>query len=310
MGLSAAVIAEQSNQGDDSNVPLFLRPAYNALYANKGFEVFEFRYDSGSKSLLRGFLGNKDATLFSPFSAPFGGFWPLTNDVSLSDYTSLAQDLREFLGENDLAGCHLTLPPACYGNEAVSRQMHGFLGAGFSVDYVDVNHSLDLTKEDFSSGLRRGGRRSLRNAESQNLVFVEAGTEPERRRAYNVIQTNRRQKDNPMHLSYDDLLEVRDIAEVTFFLITKDDEDVAGAVVYAISPGIMQVVYWGHDVNFNELNPIHFLASNLFRIYQGTASVLDIGPSSSHGVADDGLCQFKESIGCSTTLKFSLVYHT
>ncbi len=317
MGLSATKISEQSHvvdlsAGDDSaekeTTPLFLRPGYNAFYKNKMSEVIELALNRRGKALIRGFFGVRDGEYLSPFSAPFGGFWPLKQTVSLADYMELGTSLHDFLNTNHSKSCQLTLPPACYEPSQISMQIKGLLAAGFAIAHVDINHNIELGTGEFETGLHRGGRRSLKNAMSHGLTFIQCESPEDCRRAYNVIKTNRQQKGKPLHLGFEDIESVMQLTDIDFFLIKQGEVDVAGAVVYRVTADIMQVIYWGHDVNYNALNPVHLLARHLFEFYRADYTILDIGTSSIAGVPDPGLCSFKESIGCKTSLKYTLVH--
>ena len=51
---------------------------------------------------------------------------------------------------------------------------------------------------------------------------------------------------------------------------------------------------------------MNYLAFSLFSYYFDKGlRILDIGPSTENGTPNYGLCEFKENIGCSVTLKYS-----
>ena len=51
---------------------------------------------------------------------------------------------------------------------------------------------------------------------------------------------------------------------------------------------------------------MNYLAYSLFDYYADNGlRILDIGPSTEDGIPNYGLCEFKESIGCSVTMKYS-----
>lgn len=305
MQLSSSKISDQPHStGDD--VPLFLRSQYNNLYANEGFDVYQFSVDNSDQDGLTAFFGIKDSVMSSPFSAPYGGFWPSNGPVKTSTYTETGIALINHARKAQLSRIQITLPPECYTGAYTATQTDALVTAGFAVEFIDINHSLKLDDTGFEKGLHRGARRSLRQANSAGLTFVHAQTDSEQNRAYEVIRKNRQQKGRPLKLSFDALKKVEQITDVDYFLVTQSGVDVAGAIVYKISSGVVQVIYWGNDVSYNSLNSIHFLAMHLFNYYQGSYSLLDIGPSSALGVIDKGLAKFKESIGCQATEKPTL----
>lgn len=295
LSLSTAEIEQQR-----ADTPLYLSDRFNRLYVDKVTGVSRLK-GAG----VTGVVGVKEGVLVTPVSAPFGGFWPVQD--ALPDISDLGTSLIDYAKTVSAQGIRLVLPPTCYDKNWIESQQKALLAAGFKLAYADTNHSLDL-QNDFATGLRRGARRSLRRAGDAGLKFSMALTPAEQRTAYDVIQLNRQQKANPLHLSFEDLLQVGTVTDVDFFKVDHKGSCVAAAVVYRVTPAIAQVIYWGNDVRQNALNSVHFLASHLFDHYAPNYAVLDIGPSSIDGVLDEGLADFKESIGCFRTLKSTLVY--
>ncbi len=291
--------------GDDKL--LFLRTSYNQLYLDKGFDVVKLGLAEGvadNQHELEVVFGISGDVMSSPFSAPFGGVWA-NGSATQAEYSTFCARLVAFARDKAVSRINVTLPAECYSSANVDLQLGAFVAAGFEVLYSDINHTIDLTR-DFRSNLKRGARRSLTKAQSAGLSFVHADTDALRRRVYEIVRLNRQQKEKPLKLSYEDLGQVSTVTDTDYFLVTQDEKDIAGAVVFKLSTDVSQVIYWGNDVSYNSLNAIHFLAMHLWEYYRGRCKLLDIGPSSSAGVTDTGLAAFKESIGCERTLKHTL----
>lgn len=307
MTLTVLPILEVAPSAVREDTPLFLTPAYNRLYLDKGYAVNQYLFEDRGQALGVVF-GLKDNSLTSPFSAPFGGLWPIDAEPAYQDYLDAIDALIQYADDNQLTKIQITLPPGCYDERLLDSQRLALIESGFETVYTDTNHSFDLTAGEFEAGLHRGARRSLDKARMAGLTFKQATSEPDQRRVYEAIKLNRQQRRNPLHLSFEDIATVSKISEVDFFLIEHEGTCVAGAVVYRVSSKVAQVIYWGNDTNKNLLNSVHFLAMKLFQHYQQDYEILDIGPSSSRGVLDEGLASFKESIGCTASLKFTLAF--
>jgi hypothetical protein len=51
---------------------------------------------------------------------------------------------------------------------------------------------------------------------------------------------------------------------------------------------------------------MNFLSYKIFEFYKKTGiRIVDIGPSTENSVPNHGLCEFKESIGCDISTKFT-----
>ncbi|MGK0462907.1 MAG: hypothetical protein ACJA0W_003772 [Candidatus Azotimanducaceae bacterium] len=308
MKFSADKVHAQSPAGSEAlAVPVYLRANYNQHYLSKVSELLEVNVESNNSAVLRGFIARQSLEYASPFSAPFGGFWPIQGDPCWRDYRSLGERFIAYLVSRKASVCRLTLPSVCYDPNGMTNQIRGLLSAGFSIDYADISHSLNIAV-DFKSRLHRNGKRSLKNALTHDLVFTHCESDDDSRRVYEVIRVNREQKKYPLKLSYVDILPIKEFTTIDFFLVTVNSVDIAGAIVYRVSEDIGQVVYWGHDVRYGDMNPVHFLAMNLSEFYKDKIRMLDIGPSSIEGVFDEGLCRFKESLGCDVSMKYTLSY--
>ncbi|UZE97553.1 hypothetical protein [Alkalimarinus alittae] len=299
-----ASIAENSSQ--EAEGLLFQRLSYNQLYIDSGYEIVEFRFKKNNILCLSLVAGVKNKALKSPFSAPFGGFIEHVSPLSISDYIAAVELLKSYLVCNKILESYITLPPDCYGAPLIAKQVFALQAAGYEVKHSDLNYSLDLRKNSFDDGLKKIARRCLKKSKSHKLDFSLCEDAERVVMAYDVIQKNRIQRGNPLKLSLENLLAVKRLSAVDFFIVNYQGQAIASAVVYKIAERFGQVIYWGNDIEFNSLNSIHFLAENLFNYYKPCLDTLDIGPSSLEGVANIGLCRFKESLGCDVTLKLNL----
>lgn len=67
-----------------------------------------------------------------------------------------------------------------------------------------------------------------------------------------------------------------------------------------------QVIYWGDIGEYEMKRPMNYLAYKVYEFYANKGiEVLDIGPSTEEGAPNYGLCDFKESIGCEVSMKYS-----
>jgi lipid II:glycine glycyltransferase (peptidoglycan interpeptide bridge formation enzyme) len=87
-------------------------------------------------------------------------------------------------------------------------------------------------------------------------------------------------------------------------VLTYDGHDVAAAQLHKVTDSVMQVVYWGDAPGYDRMRPMNMLAPEVFGYCRDSGiTTLDIGPSSDAGTPSEGLCSFKESLGCRATLK-------
>ncbi len=129
--------------------------------------------------------------------------------------------------------------------------------------------------------------------------------------SYNVIQKNREEKQFPLAMSFDQIKAVENMqsSHVDYFVVSKDETDIAAAIVFKVSEEMVQVIYWGSLADYSKYRPMEFLAMSLIEHYKSFGiSYIDIGPSTVDDKISHGLLAFKKNIGCKTTLKMSFSY--
>lgn len=257
------------------------------------------------KARLGLIAGERNGTLLSPFSAPFGGFVS-TGDADIKHFDN-AISLLVAEGKK----VNLTLPPALYHPALVAKTTNAMISHGAKA-IADLNYHYDLSRFPiYMQQLDSKTRNKLNNSLKQNFnleVFNNNNSDNSGiERAYRVIQLNRKAKGYPLRMSLNDVASTIKIIKADFFVLSLDNIDIAAAQVFHVADGIVQVIYWGDIPQYSSYRPMNYLAYKIFQHYHRLGiRIVDVGPSSSDGVPNYGLCEFKESVGCEATLKFTL----
>jgi len=267
-----------------------------------------FEEEGKTKAGLVG--GIKDGMLKSPFSSPFGGFNFLRPSVRLSMIQKAVDELIAWGKEEGLKAIRITLPPNIYETAAVDKQLNSLFIKGFTIQYIDLNYSYPLEHFDdhYIQNIKRNARKNLKAAlRVHDYSFQKATVLEEQQEAYQVIAANRAAKGYPLHLSWEAIAATAEIIDIDFFLVRIKEEAVASAIVFHVAPGIVQVVYWGDAPGYYAQRPMNYLSYHVFQYYKGKVDTIDIGPSTEAGIPNNGLCEFKESIGCVISPKYTLI---
>ena len=121
-----------------------------------------------------------------------------------------------------------------------------------------------------------------------------------------MIRINRESKGYPLRMSLQNVLNTIEVIKADFFILTHNAKDVAAAQVFHVAADVVQVIYWGDVPGYTELRAMNYLAYKVFEYYAASKiKLIDIGPSSENGIPNYGLCEFKENIGCSVSLKYT-----
>lgn len=255
--------------------------------------------------------GIRSNTFYSPFSAPFGGFIFLNEDIKINYIDEALDLLIEWLKENKVFNINITLPPIIYNKSLISKQINSLFRAGFDIKNIDLNYSFKIEKftNEYSQFIRNNARKNLKIALNQNLSFKKCDTIDEIKSAYEVIKINRSEKGYPLRMSFDNILTTIKLINADFFIVKNiNGLSIASAIVFHTSKDIAQIIYWGDLFEFSNLKTMNFLSFKVFEYYNNiNLKVIDIGPSTENSVPNFGLCEFKESIGCDITTKVSFV---
>lgn len=287
---------------------VFAGAKFNELNADKVEEVYYLLFKDSKYRL--GIIGGKRGDTFaSPFSAPFGGFAALSEDVRLTAIEAAVERLTDWCGAKGLAKIKLTLPPPIYAESYLAKWTNVLYRHGFTIPHIDLNYHFDLAgfDDDYAAGIWRNARKNLHIALGNNLSFKACDSLPDKETAYRIIHRNREARGFPLRMTWEQVRATIELIPADFFVV-KDEHDtpIAAAIVFTVAKGVAQVIYWGDLPDYSQLKTMNFLSYRVFAHYKERAyRLVDIGPSTEDGLPNHGLCEFKESIGCAITPKMT-----
>ncbi|AMM50953.1 hypothetical protein TH61_06850 [Rufibacter sp. DG15C] len=263
-----------------------------------------------TKKYKLGLLGVvQDGAFKSPFSAPFGGFSFVKDDVRIQHLDQALDTLQKDCLTQGVSKMEFTLPPLFYNPSFLGKTYNALHSHGFTVMQMELNHSIHLagqTIESYQQTFRRNAQKNLANAETKDFSFSICETEAEKRLAYEVIKQNRFTRTKPLRMGFEQLLLTGSLIPSDFFLVRLAGEPVAAAIVFQVSKGIAQIIYWGDLPGFAANRTMNYLSFQLVNYYLAKGvQVIDVGYSTEDSVPNYGLCDFKESIGCTAYPKLS-----
>ena len=297
----------------EAHLSLFNLPAFHELTLHDPQRRLQLDHYSDNR-LVGSLVGVVTGDEFeSGFSAPFGGIDLVRETESPPRILDLVDDVTARINSLGIETIRIHARPAIYARADVGMEF-ALLSRGFVVQSTEFNQHLDLTGlasvDGYVERLGWRGRRDLRLASTQGLVFVEANEPPERAEAYEVLRVNRETKGRPLRLSlsYLERLRAELPGRIRVFSLLAGDRACAAAVVYLIRPGRWLLVYWGDAQHHLGQSPMNLLACKMVERALAEGIVLiDLGISSSGGQLNAGLAQFKESVGAQSALRFEFV---
>lgn len=297
------------------HLALFNRPAFHDLNVSTGQEPARFDHFADGR-LVGSLVGVVDSgTFVSGYSAPFGGPDFVRDSETVTNVIGLVRHALDKAAKEGISCLQVKAKPSFYSASEEAVQF-ALLNLGFTVETAELNHHIDLTgmsgAEDYLRRLKPPARRALKHAVGEPFEFARASSEADWVAGYDVLRRNREAKGRRLRLPLEYVLRIRDTFPtlVRLFTLSHDSRPCAAALVYRVRPRHDLVVYWGDAGHDLPRSPMNLLVQRLVEgsIDDGVLS-LDVGISTEHGVPNQGLIQFKESVLARPGLRLDLVRH-
>lgn len=258
-------------------------------------------------------FGEKDKTLLCPFSAPFGYPESMKKDAGLEEYYTAYNLTRIFFQNKGIKSCEIYMPPTFYEHRVITAWTNVLYTNGFCTQYCDVNYSfcnIETLFAEYTSRLQKNARKNLAKAFAGGLEFEKCVSKELCHKAYGIIEANRREKNRPLRMKEEKVIRTLPIVNGEWYVVRMNDIIIAAALVYAVSKDVAQIVYWGDLPQYATLRPTNYISYKLLEQYVKKGyKYLDVGISTEEGQPNFGLCDFKESIGCTVYGKARLIKH-
>lgn len=281
---------------------LYDKLEFHKLHKKNAQKVYEINFIKKNNIIAKIYVGIKEKTACIPYSSPFSNII-LKEDYKIETLDLVVKSLIRLKEDLNLQKIKITLPPSIYdiwSEEKISI----LLNNNFQIKYIDINNYFDLRKD---INQDRSVKKDYNIALKNNLVLEKSSL----KEAYEIIKQNREERGYPLRMTLEHLQEVEKkiVNEIRCYIVKKDEEKLASAIIFEVSKEIYQVIYWGNLEKYKNQKPMAYLANELVKIFsRENISILDIGPSSEYGEINQGLYQFKKNLGCKSCLKFSLEY--
>ncbi len=258
-------------------------------------------------------LGVRQQALIAPYSSPFSMIYPQIKWKN-SEICNIIGCLKEIAKYLECKSIMFTLPPDIYNKEVINATATAFFHNNFYVKHIDINNYFNLDDfidlEHFVKNLVHSSRKNYRRAIESNLQFEEMPLY-NFDLVYKIIKINREEMGYPLKMSLEHMKDIISMKEsdCRCFCIKLYDNYIAAAIIFDINEYTSQVIYWGDIREYSNMRPMGLLPIKLVEYYKNLGKkYLDIGPSSENGIINEGLADFKKSVGCRNNLKLCFKY--
>ena len=289
----------------------FNEPRFCELNRDKVDEVEYLLIKRNESTRFALILGRRANVAKCPFSAPYSYPVAVKPDATQEDIDDALDALENHCMEEGISELYFTFPPLFYDEHLLSGWVSAFYRHRYEVINLDLSYALNLDKlnvdeETYVEIVPPKGRKGLRRARRQNLSIVHCETDAEFREAYEIIKIGHAAKGFPVKLSYEQLMATLELVEHDAFIVKCGDTGIVAEYLYRINDRIVQGIYTGTHPDYADRNGMNLLTYHTIRHYGNRGfRILDKAAATESSVPNYGLANFKESVGCERSLKYS-----
>jgi hypothetical protein len=295
-----------------SHIILFNDERYQRCNLRPGQRLF--RYDHVAGGRLVGTLSGviEDGLLDCGHSAPFGGVDFCRPRAAVSEIVGLLEAARRRARDDGVREMRVRARPGYFGaNE--TAVVFALLNLGALVETCELSLGLETcrfaTAEQYLAALGDSARNMVRQGIRAETAFGPAQSPREWAECYDLLAATKCRKGVSFKLAPDYLARLRETfpKRIAMYRLVKDRVLAAAALVYRVGRNWDYVAAWGDEPEHRRHRPMNLMSFEIFRIaITDRVQLVDLGISSVDGVPDDGLIQFKRSLGAASGLRLNL----
>lgn len=240
---------------------------------------------------------------YSPLRATFGG-------VEFSEEIS-AEDLFQFLEESTLHIEVGTLKINSYPERylpptQIQKLENCLFKLGFEIGVIEQNYEIAITQKSFYETVTTTRAKQLLKKSIQKGFSFQEILEPNFSEIHAFIARSRERKNRPMTINLEQFENHFTLFPKNFqvFSVMDSDRVIAAGITIKISNEIIYTFYLADDEAYLKDSPTIFLLSGIYEYFQQqNYSILDLGIATAKGILNEGLANFKYSLGGLLSLK-------
>jgi hypothetical protein len=270
-----------------------------------------FRYDHYAGGRLVGTLSGvvEEGLLDCGQGAPFGGVDFVRRREAAGAILDLLRAVVSRAPAEAIHEIRIRARPGYFGANETAVQF-ALLNLGASVESCELSLGIETRRyrmpDEYMAALNDSSRNMVRQGLRAGMAFGAAETEADWAACFDLLAETKRRLGVQLKISFDYLMRLRGVFgdRIAMRRLTHEGELAGAALVYRVADDWDYIAAWGDDLRHRTSRVMNLMAYHLVcTAIAERVSVLDIGISSVDGVPDDGLVQFKRSIGATTGLR-------
>lgn len=282
---------------------LYYQPAYLEAQNYENPIAFAVYNQANLEAVI--VFSNTNGIMTSLSQSPFGSLYT-TNNLSDATLRQFLAFVKEGLKDEGYNKMEMTLPPPIY-DHFVSSEF--WQSEGFKITSAETNQHI-LINKDFKAGLHQMERRKLKRLQTGKIKFqMEPSSTDVLRECHTFIAECRKGQRLEINISLEKLLTLSFQLEGKYEVFTARSGDSLVAAVITCQVDMDHMYYYlpATDYRYRKESPMVGLVKMIYEVCsQRGIKYLDLGISSSNGILQQGLYDFKQRLGAAKTIKTSV----
>lgn len=286
----------------------FNEPSFCELNKDKVDEVHYLIVMKETSPRFGLILGQKGNLAKCPFSAPYSYPVEIRTGESIASFDEAVDAIEDYCRQHGIGEIKFVFPPLLYDEHLLTGWISAFYRRQYEVVNLDLNFSAHLVEENFREGkfFNKKARNHLSKAVRSGMKLIHCETPEEIKRAYDVVLENHTAKNRPTHLSFEQLMATMALVRHWVFLAELEGKGIGAMIFYQVRPGIVQSIYSGYLLEYSNSGVMNFLVHHASTYFcEHSFEYLDRATATEDSIPNYGLCDFKDSVGCKRSLKYS-----
>ena len=290
------------------SAPFFLQPAFLYRTPHSALVTFQL-WGSDSTRLLAcvSFVLENNTAISLP-SAPFGSFYGEGN-LTAQAAMFFVKEIKTLLSKKSCKEITIKHYPACYGKSIHDLFVDAMLKEGFEISCQELNQYIVVSDQPFSEGLHdSAGRRLKKCHEAGFQISIEHEFKAEE--WFDRIVRARRLKGHPLSIDLESLKMINAVNPLVYNFVSVHDKGkiIASAIAIEVMPDVLYYYLPADEEAYLQYSPMVMLVEALYSFaQQKNMRIVDLGISSSGGVINEGLRNFKNNLGAHEEFKMVLI---
>lgn len=232
----------------------------------------------------------------SPFKGHFGGI-QVIGDWSQEEIKDFVSKVKSILHDKGVRTFELKQSAECYSINS-GRINNALISLGFKAKTIERNYHIDVTEQRFEEKIHHSERRKLNKCYSSGFGMQVLGSHG-LKESYELINTARQEKNTPMSLSYQALVDLMSVFPNDHFVFNAFDKEHLIATIICIRnhQNVLYSFLPAHLSSYNQHSPLVILYEFIYDYcFKNGIGVLDLGIASDNGIDNEGLMRFKKNL--------------